>query len=92
MPFLMSGVALPEHLQINSQDQRAAFCGDCALDQRLDEAAVLHDVKLKPERPGDIGGNVFDRADRHRAQRERNAGSLCRAAGDDFAVAMLHAQ
>ena len=40
----------------------------------------------------DGGGDILDRADRHRAQREGNAGSLRRAAGGDFAVAILHAE
>ena len=53
MPFLMSA-ALPDHLQIDGEDQRAALGGHRALDQRLDEAAVLHDVELKPERLVDI--------------------------------------
>ena len=85
-------MALPDHLQIDGQHQRAAFGGDGALDQRLDEAAVLHDVELKPERLVDIGRDVLDRTDRHRAQRERNAGGLRGAAGVNFAVAMLHAE
>ena len=85
-------MALPDHLQIDGQHQRAAFGGDGALDQRLDEAAVLHDVELEPERLVDIGGDVLDRADRHRAQREGNAGGLRGAAGVNFAVAMLHAE
>jgi len=53
---------------------------------------VLHDVKLKPERLVDVSRNILDRADRHRAQRERNAGRLRHAAGVNLAVAMLHAQ
>ena len=91
MPFLMSLMALPDHLQIDGQHQRAAFGRDRALDQRLDEAAVLHHVELEPERLVDRGSDILDRADRHRAQGERNAGGLRGAAGMDFAVAMLHA-
>src|ERR1700744_3190277 len=41
-----------------------------------DETAVAHDVKLKPERLVDRRRNVFDRADRHGRQRERNVGRL----------------
>ena len=85
------GMALPDHLQVDGQHQRAAFRRDRALDQRLDEAAVLHDVELEPERLVDIIGDVLDRADRHRAQRVGDAGGLRGAAGVDFAVAVLHA-
>ena len=81
------GMALPDHLQIDGQHQRAAFGRDGALDQRLDEAAVLHHVQLEPERLVDIGGDILDRADRHRAQRVGNAGGLRGAAGVDLAVA-----
>ncbi len=85
-------VALPDHLQIDGQHQRRAFRRDRALDQRLDEAAVLHDVELEPERLVDGGCDVLDRADRHRALGEGNAGGLRGAAGVDLAVAMLHAE
>ena len=37
-------------------------------------------------------GDVLDRADRHGRQRERNAGLVGGARGEDFAVAVLHAQ
>ncbi len=84
-------MALPDHLQVDGQHQRAAFGRDRALDQRLDEAAVLHHVELEPERLVDGGGDVLDRADRHRAQGEGNAGGLRGAAGVNFAVAVLHA-
>ena len=85
-------VALPDHLQVDGQHQRAAFGGDRALDQRLDEAAVLHHVELEPERLVDGGRDVLDRADRHRALGEGNAGGLRGAAGVNLAVAMLHAE
>ena len=85
------GMALPDHLQIDGQHQRAAFRRDGALDQRLDEAAVLHHVQLKPERLLDIGGDILDRTDRHRAQRVGNSRGLCGAAGMNLAVAELHA-
>ena len=85
-------MALPDHLQIDGQHQRAAFGRDRALDQRLDEAAVLHHVELEPERLVDGGCDILDRADRHRALGEGNAGGLRCAAGVDLAVAMLHAE
>ena len=86
------GMALADHLEIDGQHERAAFRRDRALDQLLDEAAVLHHVELEPERLLDIGGDVLDRADRHRRLRERDAGGLRGAAGVDLAVAMLHAE
>src|ERR1700704_1987854 len=84
-------MALAEHLQVDREDQRAALrcCG--ALDQRLDEAAVLHDVELEPERLADRLRHILDRADRHGRERERDAGGLRRTASQDLAVAMLHA-
>ena len=90
-PFLMSMCRWPRILQVDGEHQRAALRRDCALDQRLAEAAVLHDVELEPERLLDIGGDVLDRADRHGRERVRDAGCLRRAAGKDFAVADLHA-
>ena len=84
-------MALAEDLQIDGEHQRAAFGGRRPLDQRADEAAVLHDVELEPERLVDRCGHILDRADRHGRQRERNAGGLRGAAGENFAVAVLHA-
>ncbi len=84
-------MALAQHLQIHRQHQRAAFRRHGALDQFLDEAAILHDVELKPEWLVDIFRHVLDRIDRHRAQRIRDAGGLRGAAGMNLAVAVLHA-
>ena len=84
-------VALAEDLQIDREHERAAFGRRGALDQRADEAAVLHDVELEPERLVDRCRDVLDRADRHGRQRERDARRLRGAAGQDFAVAVLHA-
>jgi hypothetical protein len=85
-------MALPDHLQVDGQDQRAALGRDRAFDQRFDKAAILHHIELEPERLIDGGGDVLDRADRHRALGKGNAGGLCRTAGMDLAVAMLHAE
>src|SRR5512132_3015460 len=38
-------MALAEHLEVDREHQRAALCGDGALDQRANEAAVLHHVE-----------------------------------------------
>ena len=61
------------------------------LDQRFAEAAILHHVELEPERLLDIGGDVLDRTDRHGRQRVGDAGGLGGTAGENFAVADLHA-
>ncbi len=84
-------MALAQHLEIDRKHQRAALCGGGALDQSADEAAVLHHVELEPERLVDRLRHVFDRADRHGGERERNARRLRRPAGQNLAVAMLHA-
>src|SRR5882762_2035822 len=84
-------MALAEHLQVDREHQRAALGGGGALDQRLDEAAVLHHVELEPERLAGGLRHVLDRADRHGGERERNAGRLRRATRQDLAVAVLHA-
>ena len=89
----VAGVAmtLAEHLQIDGQDQRAAFGRQCPFDQGFAEAAVLHHIELEPERLVDRAGDVLDRADRHGRERVRDARGLRRAAGENLAVAVLHA-
>jgi hypothetical protein len=63
-----------------------------ALDQALDEVAVFHHVELEPERVAvGVLGDVFERADAHGRQRERNAEGLGRARAQDLAVGVLHA-
>ena len=84
-------MALTENLQIDREHERAAFGRSRPLDQRTDKSAILHDVELKPERLVDGGGHILDRTDRHGRQREGNACGLRRPAGENFAVAMLHA-
>lgn len=74
--FLDILVAAADHLKIDRQHQCAAFCGDGALNQRLDEAAILYHIELEPERLVDRGRDVLDRTDRHRALREGNARGL----------------
>ena len=91
MPFLMSRWRWPRTCRSTREDERAAFGRGGALDQRADEAAILHDVELEPERLVDRRRHILDRADRHGRERERNAGRLRRPAGENLAVAMLHA-
>src|SRR5439155_17885690 len=61
------------------------------LDQRAHKTAVLHHVELEPERFFDRRRHVLDRADRHGREAERDAGYLRGAAGQNLAVAPLHA-
>jgi hypothetical protein len=84
-------MALAVHRQIDGQEQRRAFGGRRALDQRLHEAAVAHDVKLEPERLGDRPRDILDRTDRHGGLTELDAGRVRGAAGEDFAIGVLHA-
>ena len=84
-------VALAEDLQIDGEHQRAAFGGGGSFDQGADETAVLHDVKLEPERLVDGGRDVLDRADRHGREAKRDSGLLRGAASEDLAVTVLHA-
>jgi len=65
------------------------FAGGARSISALMKPAVLHDVEAeKPEWLVDVGGDVLDRTDRHRAQRERNARRLRRPAGENLAVAI----
>ena len=91
MPFLMSRWRWPSTCRSTVSTSALHLAAARALDQRADEAAVLHDVELEPERLVDRRRDVLDRADRHGRQRERNAGRLRGAAGEDLAVAVLHA-
>ena len=84
-------MALPQHLQIDREHQRAASRRDRPLDHLAHEATVFHHVELEPERPLDRGRDILDRADRHGGKAERDAGRLGGAAGQDLAVAPLHA-
>ena len=84
-------VALAEDLQVEREHQRAAVGRLGAVDQPLDEVAVAHHVELEPERRLGVRGDVLDRADAHRRQRERDAELLGRARREDLAVGVLHA-
>src|SRR5690606_37247099 len=78
-------VALAENLEIKRQHQCRAARGLGAVDQVLYEIAILHHVKLEPERLLGDRSNVFDGADAHGRKGEGNAegfGGLC---GQHFA-------
>ena len=84
-------VALADHLQVEREHQRAALRNLAAVDHAGHGLAVAHHVELEPERRARVLRNVLDRADAHRAQRERDAELLGRAGSVDFAIGMLHA-
>jgi hypothetical protein len=65
--------------------------GLAALDHAGHGVAVAHHVELEPERRAGVFGDVLDRADAHRRQRERDAELLGRARRVDLAVGVLHA-
>ena len=92
MPFLMSAWRCPITCRSTVRTSALHLAAIARSTSALDEAAVLHDVELEPERLVDGARDILDRADRHRARRERNACGLRGAAGVNFAVAMLHAQ
>ena len=84
-------VPLAEDLQVKRDDQRRALGGLGAVDEPLDEALVLHDVELEPERAAGVLGHVLDRADAHGGERERHPELLGGAGCEDLAVGVLHA-
>ena len=84
-------VALADDLQIESKHQCAAPCRFAALNHLHHGTAVAHHVELKPEGGGGVLGNVFNRADAHGGQRERNAKLLSRFGRLDFTIGVLHA-
>ena len=84
-------VALAEDLQVERQHQRRAAGGLGPVDQVEHEIPVVHHVELEPERLLRVRGDILDRADAHRRQRERNAEFLGRLRRQDFAVGVLHA-
>jgi hypothetical protein len=90
-PVLHVLVALAEDGEVEREHQRGAARRSRALDQALDERAVAQHVELEPERLRRVRGNVFDRADAHRRQRERHAELLGGARRMDLAVCPLHA-
>ena len=77
-------VALAEHLQVDGEHQRVALGRHRARQDVLGEAAVADHVELEPERFAGRLRHVFDRADRHGRERERNAGLVGGAAPTGF--------
>src|SRR5688572_29864169 len=60
-------LAMAELWRIDGDDQRTVAGRLRPIDQRAHDLAVPPDVQLEPARPGRRGGDVFHRADRHRA-------------------------
>ena len=85
-PLRAIAPALPEQRQIQREHQRRALRRDRPLDERLIEAAIAHQVLLKPERPAGGRAHVLDRADRHGAQAERDAERRGGPRAEDFPV------
>ena len=90
-PFFRSLWRWPRICRSSVSTSARAAGGLGAVDQALDEVAVAHHVELEPERLRRGAGDVLDRADAHRRQRERDAELLRRARGEDLAVGVLHA-
>ena len=85
-------VALADDLQVQREHQRRAVGGFGAVNQAGDVVAVTHHIELKPERvPAGFPGHVFNRADAHGGQGERDAEFLRCVGRLDFAIGALHA-
>src|SRR5688572_20521093 len=67
-------MALPQHLKVDGHHQGAASGSRGAFDERANETAIPHHVKLKPEWFGSRRRHILDRADGHGAERVGNAG------------------
>ena len=83
-------MTLAKHLQIDREDERAAFGCGRTLDERTNEATVLHHIELEPERLAHGLRDILDRADRHGRESERDSGRMCGAASENLAVSLLH--
>ena len=85
-PIARIAAAFADDLQIEREHQRRALCGGRAVDQLLIEAAISHQVLLKPE--GFLRGlaHILDRADGHGAQAKRNAAGSGGPCAQYFAV------
>ena len=91
-PVLEVLVALAADLQVQGQHERRAVGGLGAIDQARHVIAVAHHVELKPERvAARFFGHVFDRADAHGRQGERDAEFFGSPGSLDFAIGAQHA-
>ncbi len=61
------------HRHVDGEHQRFHAGGLGALQRIAHKAAIFQHVELEPHRPIDRRRHLFDRADRHGGQRERNA-------------------
>jgi hypothetical protein len=84
-------VALANDLQVQREHQCAAARGFGALNHAHHGVAVAHHVELEPKRRGGVLRHVFDGANAHGGQCERDAEFLGRARSEDFTVGVLHA-
>ena len=83
-------VTLTNDLQIKRKDQCGASRGFRPVDQASDEIAVLHDIKLEPERLIRIGCHVLDRANAHGRERVRNSCLRRGASDENLTISTLH--
>ena len=83
-------VAGAGHGHVYREDQRRDTGCLCALQRVLHEAAVLEHIELKPHGPLDLGGHLFDGADRDGRQGKWNAFLICSHGGLHFAAAGVH--
>ena len=80
------------HLQIECQHDRRAFRCPCARDQLAVEAAIPHEIELKPERFGNRPVHIFDRTDRQGTQAERYSECLGGTCTDNLAIPIEQAR
>jgi hypothetical protein len=82
-PVARIAAPLPQGLQIEREHERRTLRGGRAIDEFLIEAAILHEILLKPE--GLLGrcSNILDRANGHGAHAIRNA-ARSRGAGREY--------
>jgi len=74
--------------QIEGEHQCGTVCRRGAVDEFLIEAAITHQILLKPKWL--LGGlsNIFNRTNRHGAQAKRDAAGSGRPRAENFAVGM----
>ena len=90
-PFLRSLWRWPRICRSSVSTSAQHFAALARSIRRPMKLAVAHHVELEPERLLGVRGDVLDRADAHRRERERDAELLGRARGEDLAVGVLHA-
>ena len=84
---------LPEDLQIQRDLQRRTVGRFGTVNQPLHKSAVTQHIHLEHKRvPVGSGGHVFQRANAHGGQSERNAKGLGRPRAQNLTICVLHAR